>query len=237
MIGEGSRLAHAAALAVAELPGQAYNPLLIHGRPGLGKTHLLHAIGNYVQRYGSGMSVRYATVEEFTSDFVEAVRDHRTRDFKDRFRTSDVVLIDDVQFLARKERTREEFFHTFNALQDAGRQLVLTSDRDPSELVGLEDRLTERFRSGLVVGLEPPEPQVRRVILEKRARLDGVDVAPEVLDEIAEHVTSSVRALEGGLIQVVAQASVRGEEPSAESARRLLGNPAAAPPESSASTR
>jgi chromosomal replication initiator protein len=231
VIGEGSRLAHAAALAVAELPGQAYNPLLIHGRPGLGKTHLLHAIGNYVQRYGSGMTVRYATVEEFTSDFVEAVRDHRTRDFKDRFRTSDVVLIDDVQFLARKERTREEFFHTFNALQDAGRQLVLTSDRDPSELVGLEDRLTERFRSGLVVGLEPPEAQVRRVILEKRARLDGVDVAPEVLDEIAEHVTSSVRALEGGLIQVVAQASVRGEEPSAESARHLLGNPTGPPRE------
>ena len=223
MIGEGSRLAHAAALAVAELPGQAYNPLLIHGRPGLGKTHLLHAIGNYVQRYGSGLSVRYATVEEFTTDFVEAVRDRRTHDFKQRFRGSDVVLIDDVQFLARKERTREEFFHTFNALQDSGRQLVLTSDRSPEDLTGLEDRLAERFRSGLVVELEAPEPQVRRVILEKRARLDGVDVAPEVLDEIAEHVTSSVRALEGSLIQVVAHASVLGEEPSADSVRRRLG--------------
>jgi chromosomal replication initiator protein len=231
VIGEGSRLAHAAALAVAELPGQAYNPLLIHGRPGLGKTHLLHAIGNYVQRYGSGLSVRYATVEEFTSDFVEAVRDHTTRDFKQRFRDTDVVLIDDIQFLARKERTREEFFHTFNALQDSGRQLVLTSDRDPSELVGLEARLIERFRSGLVVGLAPPEPEVRRVILEKRARLDAVDVSPEVLDEIAEHITSSVRALEGGLIQVVAQASVRGEEPSPESARRLLGGSVPAPRE------
>jgi chromosomal replication initiator protein len=229
VIGEGSRLAHAAALAVAELPGQAYNPLLIHGRPGLGKTHLLHAIGNYVHRYGSGLRVRYATVEEFTTDFVEAVRSNSTRDFKERFRGSDVVLIDDVQFLARKERTREEFFHTFNALLDAGRQLVLTSDRNPSELVGLEDRLTERFRSGLVVGLEPPEPEVRRVILEKRARTDGVDVAPEVLDEIAANVSSSVRALEGGLIQVVAQASVRGEEPSAESARKLLGGPAPGP--------
>ena len=191
VIGEGSRLAHAAALAVAELPGQAYNPLLIHGRPGLGKTHLLHAIGNYVQRYGSGLTVRYATVEEFTTDFVEAVRDRSTRDFKERFRGSDVVLIDDVQFLARKERTREEFFHTFNALQDSGRQLVLTSDRTPEELSGLEDRLSERFSSGLVVELEVPEPEVRRVILEKRARLDGVQVAPEVLDEIAEHVTSS----------------------------------------------
>ncbi len=223
VIGEGSRLAHAAALAVAELPGQAYNPLVIHGRPGLGKTHLLHAIGNYVQRYGSGLSVRYATVEEFTTDFVEAVRDRRTHDFKQRFRGSDVVLIDDVQFLARKERTREEFFHTFNALQDSGRQLVLTSDRSPEDLTGLEDRLAERFRSGLVVELEAPEPQVRRVILEKRARLDGVDVCPDVLDEIAERVTSSVRALEGSLIQVVAHASVLGEEPSADSVRRLLG--------------
>jgi chromosomal replication initiator protein len=223
VIGEGSRLAHAAALAVAELPGQAYNPLLIHGRPGLGKTHLLHAVGNYVQRYGSGLTVRYATVEEFTTDFVEAVRERRTGDFKQRFRGSDVVLIDDVQFLARKERTREEFFHTFNALHESGRQLVLTSDRPPDELVELEDRLSERFRSGLVVELEAPEPEVRRVILEKRARLDGVDLAPEVLDEIARHVTSSVRALEGTLIQVVAHASIRGEEPSPDSVRRLLG--------------
>ncbi len=224
VIGAGSRFAHAAALAVAELPGQAYNPLLIHGSPGLGKTHLLHAIGNYVQRYGSGLRVRYATVEEFTTEFVEALRDRRTRDFKERFRLSDVVLIDDIQFLARKERTREEFFHTFNALQDSGRQLVLTSDRRPEDLQGLEDRLSERFRSGLVVALEAPEPAVRRVILEKRARLDGVQVAPEVLDEIAQLVTSSVRALEGGLIQVVAHASVRSEEPSPDTVRRLLGS-------------
>ncbi|MDQ3647641.1 MAG: chromosomal replication initiator protein DnaA [Actinomycetota bacterium] len=227
VIGAGSHLAHAAALAVAELPGQAYNPLLIHGSPGLGKTHLLHAIGNYVQRYGSGLHVRYATVEEFTSEFVEALRDRRTRDFKERFRRSDVVLIDDVQFLARKERTREEFFHTFNALQDSGRQLVLTSDRRPDDIPGLEERLSERFRSGLVVELEAPEPAVRRVILEKRARLDGVEVAPEVLDEIAQLVASSVRALEGSLIQVVAHASLHGEEPSADTVRRLLGNQAA----------
>ena len=230
VIGAGSRFAHAAALAVAELPGQAYNPLLIHGSPGLGKTHLLHAIGNYVQRYGSGLSVRYATVEEFTSEFVEALRNRRTQDFKERFRLSDVVLIDDVQFLANKERTREEFFHTFNALQESGRQLGLTSDRRPDELQGIEDRLSERFRSGLVVELEAPGPAVRRVILEKRARLDGVEVAPKVLDEIAELVTSSVRALEGGLIQVVAQASVRGEEPSPDTVRRLLGNRAAPKP-------
>jgi chromosomal replication initiator protein len=224
VIGAGSRFAHAAALAVAELPGQAYNPLLIHGRPGLGKTHLLHAIGNYVQRYGSGLTVRYATVEEFTSEFVEAIRARRTRDFKERFRAADVVLIDDVQFLALKERTREEFFHTFNSLQDAGRQLVLSSDRGPDDLEGLEDRLAERFRSGLVVELEAPEPSVRRVILEKRARLDGVSVDPEVLDELSARVTSSVRALEGSLIQVVADASIRGEQASAETVRRLLAD-------------
>ena len=230
VIGAGSRFAHAAALAVAELPGQAYNPLLIHGSPGLGKTHLLHAIGNYVRRYGSGLRVRSATVEEFTSEFVQALRDRQTQGFKDRFRLPDVVLIDDVQFLAHKERTREEFFHTFNSLQDSGRQLVLTSDRRPDELQGIEDRLSERFRSGLVVELEAPEPAVRRVILEKRARLDGVEVGAEVLDEIARLVTSSVHALEGSLIQVVAHASVRDEEPSPDTVRQLLGSRAAPKP-------
>jgi len=224
VIGAGSRFAHAAALAVAELPGQAYNPLLIHGRPGLGKTHLLHAIGNYVQRYGGGLRVRYATVEEFTSEFVDAIRDRRTAAFKERFRSADVVLIDDVQFLARKERTREEFFHTFNALHESGRQLVLTSDRSPDELEGLEDRLAERFRSGLVVGLEPPDSEVRRVILEKRAKLDGVEVESEVLDELATHVTSSVRALEASLIQLVAHLSLSGERAEPATVRRLLGD-------------
>ena len=141
-----------------------------------------------------------------------------------------MVLIDDVQFLAHKERTREEFFHTFNSLQDSGRQLVLTSDRRPDELQGIEDRLSERFRSGLVVELEAPEPAVRRVILEKRARLDGVEVGAEVLDEIARLVTSSVRALEGSLIQVVAHASVRDEEPSPDTVRQLLGSRAAPKP-------
>jgi chromosomal replication initiator protein len=209
VIGSGNRFGHAAALAVAELPGQAYNPLFIHGRPGLGKTHLLHAIGNYVQRYGAGLHVRYATVEEFTSEFVEAVRERRTLGFKERFRKSDVVLIDDVQFLARKDKTREEFFHTFNALHDSGRQLVLTSDRSPDELPEIEDRLSERFRSGLVAELDPPGLEVRRAILQKRAGLDGVELGADVLDEIAHCVTSSVRALEGALIRVVAYAPLR----------------------------
>jgi chromosomal replication initiator protein len=222
VIGGGNRFAHAAALAVAELPGQAYNPLFIHGPPGLGKTHLLHAIANYVAEFGSGLRVCSATVEEFTSEFVEAVRERRTPAFKDRFRKADVVLIDDVQFLARKERTREEFFHMFNSLQESGRQLVLTSDRSPEELSDLEARLSERFQCGLVVPLEPPGFDVRRAILEKRARHDGVDASPEVLDEIARCITSSVRALEGALIRVVAYASLRGDAATPALARRVL---------------
>ena len=161
VIGRGNRFAHAAALAVAELPGQAYNPLFIHGRPGLGKTHLLHAIGNYVGRFGAGLTVRYATVEEFTTEFVSAIRARDTASFKERFRDVDVLLLDDVQFLADKARTEEELFHTFNALRDAGRQLVMTCDRSPDELDGLEERLGERFASGLVVSVDaarPPRP-------------------------------------------------------------------------------
>jgi chromosomal replication initiator protein len=222
VIGEGNRFAHAASLAVAELPAQAYNPLFLHGRPGLGKTHLLHAIGNYVQLYGSGLRVRYATIEEFTTGFVDAVRRHRTGDFKDDFRTADVVLIDDVQFLAGRTKTREEFFHTFNALLDSGRQLVISSDRSPEDLPGLEDRLAERFRAGLVVELEPPPAPLRRAILAKRARLDGVGVSDEVLAEIAQRVDSSVRALEGALIRVVAYASLKGEEPTPGLVRHVL---------------
>jgi chromosomal replication initiator protein len=222
VIGEGNRFAHAASLAVAELPAQAYNPLFLHGRPGLGKTHLLHAIGNYVQRYDAGLRVRYATVEEFTTGFVDAIRRHRTGDFKDDFRGADVVLIDDVQFLAGRAKTREEFFHTFNALLETGRQLVLTSDRSPEELSGLEDRLAERFRAGLVVELEPPPADLRRAILAKRARVDGIEVPVTVLDEIALRVDSSVRALEGALIRVVAYASLKGEAPTPALVRHVL---------------
>jgi chromosomal replication initiator protein len=222
VIGKGSRFAHAAALSVAEMPGQAYNPLFIHGRPGLGKTHLLHAIGNYVKRYGSGVSVRYATVEQFTNEFVDAVRARDTQAFKERFRGVDVLLLDDVQFLADKARTEEELFHTFNELHDSGRQLVMTSDRSPAELQGVADRLGERFGSGLVVAVDPPDFHVRRAILEKRARLDAVDASPDLVSEIAGRVTTSVRALEAALIQVVAYASLRGEQPTPDVARKLL---------------
>jgi chromosomal replication initiator protein len=222
VIGPGNRFAHAAALAVAELPGHSYNPLFLHGLPGIGKTHLLHAIGNYVERFGGGLQVRYATIEEFTSEFVEAVRRNQTADFKQRFRGSDVVLIDDVQFLAGREKTREEFFHTFNSLIDAGRQLVMTSDRAPEDIPGLEARLIERFRSGLVAEVDTPEVEVRMAILAKRVRLDGLEVGAEVLAEIASRVTTSVRALEGALIRVVAYASMHDEEPTPELARHVL---------------
>jgi chromosomal replication initiator protein len=222
VIGSGNRFAHAASLSVAELPGHSYNPLFLYGSPGIGKTHLLHAIGNYVERFGSGLRVRYATIEEFTSEFVEAVRVKSTAGFKQRFRAADVVLLDDVQFLAGRERTREEFFHTFNALVDAGRQLVMTSDCAPEDIPGLEGRLTERFRSGLVVELDAPELEVRRAILAKRARLDGLDVDAAVIGEIADLVNTSVRALEGALIRVVAYASLRDEPATPALVRHVL---------------
>jgi chromosomal replication initiator protein len=222
VIGEGNRFAHAASLAVAELPAQAYNPLFLYGPPGLGKTHLLHAIGNFVQRYGAGLRVRYATSEEFTTEFVEAVRAKRTGDFKDDFRSADVVLIDDVQFLAGRAKTREEFFHMFNALVGSGRQLVISSDCSPEELPDLEARLAERFRSGLVAELEPPPADVRRAILAKRSRIDGLAVSDEVLTEISRRVESSVRALEGALIRVIAYASMKSEEPTPELVRHVL---------------
>jgi chromosomal replication initiator protein len=222
VIGAGNRFAHAAALAVAELPGHSYNPLFLHGSPGIGKTHLLHAIGNYVERFGSGLRVRYATIEEFTSEFVEAVRRNSTAEFKQRFRGSDVVLIDDVQFLAGRDRTREEFFHTFNSLLGAGRQLVMTSDRAPEDIPGIEERLIERFRAGLVAELETPEIGVRMAILAKRARVDNVELAPDALAEIATRVTTSVRALEGALIRVVAYASMNERDPTPELVRHVL---------------
>src|SRR5436190_5672236 len=205
------------------MPAQAYNPLFIYGPPGLGKTHLLQAIGNYVHLYGSGLRVRYATVEEFTSDFVHSLKRNDTSAFRDRFRGVDVLLVDDVQFLADKLKTKEEFFHTFNALYEQGRQLVLTSDRAPADHDEFEDRLRERFACGLVADLQPPELDVRLAILRKRARLDSLNHVDEAtLAEIAARVRASVRSLEGALIRVVAYASLKGEEPGPELARRVL---------------
>ena len=224
VIGDGNRLAHAAALAVAEMPAQAWNPLFIHGPPGLGKTHLLHAIGNYVHRYGEGLRVRYATVEGFTSEFVQAVRHKHTDAFRGRFRDVDVLLLDDVQFLAGKMRTKEELFHTFNALYESGRQLVITSDRSPTDLEAFEARLKERFECGLVAEVVPPDAGVRLAILRKRVRQDGLDeVSDETLEAVARLVGASVRVLEGALIRVVAYASLKGRPPTPELATEVLG--------------
>ena len=224
VIGDGNRLAHAAALAVAEQPAQAYNPLFLHGSPGLGKTHLLHAIGNYLRRFGGTIVARYATSDEFTTAFVTAVRGGSVEQFRESFRDVDVLLIDDVQFLADKVRTQEEFFHTFNALYETGCQLVVSGDRPPPEMGALERRLVERFASGLVASIEPPSVDVRLAILRKRTALDGVAGFDDAtLREVAEQVSSSVRALEGALIRLVAHASLHGERPSPALASRLLG--------------
>jgi chromosomal replication initiator protein len=209
IIGAGNRLAHGAALAVAELPGQAYNPLFLYAPPGLGKTHLLHAIGNYVLAFGGGATVRYATAESFTNDFITALGSKSLPVFKHAYRDADVLLIDDVQFLASKARTEEEFFHTFDALYEAGRQLVLTCDRLPRSLLEIEARLRERFEAGLVADIAPPDHATRVAILRKRAALDSIAVAdPAVLELIADRVTTNIRALEGALIRVVAYHSL-----------------------------
>jgi chromosomal replication initiator protein len=211
VIGDANRLAHAAALAVAELPGLAYNPLFICGPPGLGKTHLLHSIANYVTDHGDGLSVLYTTAEAFTDQFVGALHTGALETFKATYRQVDVLLVDDVQFLQQKARTEQEFFHTFNALHSAGAQLVLTSDRMPRDLEALEDRLRERFEAGLVTDVQPPDAATRRTILRKRVQRDAVAGAqPEAIDRIAERVDTNIRALEGALIRVVAFASLTG---------------------------
>ena len=223
VIGDANRLAHAAALAVAELPGLAYNPLFICGPPGLGKTHLLHSIANYVVAHGDGATVVYTTAEAFTDEFVGALHHGALEAFKAAYRGVDVLLVDDVQFLQSKARTEQEFFHTFNALHGAGAQLVLTSDRLPRDLDALEDRLRERFEAGLVTDVRPPDLDTRRTILRKRVRQDAlVGVDPAAVDLIAERVDTNIRALEGALIRVVAYGSLTGRPVTAELAGEVL---------------
>ena len=222
VIGDCNRLAHAAALSVAELPGLAYNPLFICGPPGLGKTHLLHSIANYITAHGGGLSVLYTTAEAFTDHFVGALRSGPIEAFKTAYRNVDVLLVDDVQFLESKERTGEEFFHTFNALHGAGAQLVLTSDRLPRDMGRLEDRLRERFESGLVTDVRTPDPGTRLTVLRKRAQQDDLDVSPAALERIAGRVDSSLRTLEGALIRVVAFGSLTGRAVTAELAEEVL---------------
>jgi chromosomal replication initiator protein len=222
VIGDTNRFAHAAALAVAESPGQAYNPLFIYGPPGVGKTHLLHAIGNYVRLYGAGLTVRYATIEAFTNAFVWALHGGDIERFKARFRRTDVLLIDDVQFLESKVKTEEEFFHTFNALQETGSQLVLTSDRLPRDLDALHDRLRERFEAGLVTDIQPPDLATRMTVLRKRAQHDGAPMSDAILETIARRIPGNIRALEGALIRVIAYGSLSGQAMSPELANTVL---------------
>jgi chromosomal replication initiator protein len=208
VIGSSNRFAHAAAVAVAEAPAKAYNPLFIYGESGLGKTHLLHAIGHYTHALVPCCRVRYVSSEEFTNDFINSIRDGRGEMFRKRYRNIDVLLVDDIQFLENKEQTQEEFFHTFNTLHNANSQIVISSDRTPKQLVTLEDRLRNRFEWGLITDVQPPELETRIAILRKKAAAERLDAPAEVLEFIASKISSNIRELEGALIRVTAFASL-----------------------------
>ncbi|WP_168697897.1 chromosomal replication initiator protein DnaA [Gordonia paraffinivorans] len=208
VIGASNRFAHASAVAVAEAPARAYNPLFIWGESGLGKTHLLHAAGHYAQRLYPGMRVKYVSTEEFTNDFINSLRDDRRVAFKRRYRDVDILLVDDIQFLVGKEGIQEEFFHTFNTLHNASKQIVISSDRPPKQLATLEDRLRTRFEWGLITDVQPPDLETRIAILRKKAQMDNISVPDDVLELIASKIERNIRELEGALIRVTAFASL-----------------------------
>ena len=208
VIGASNRFAHAAAVAVAEAPAKAYNPLFIYGESGLGKTHLLHAIGAYAKELYKNVRVRYVSSEEFTNDFINSIRDDKASVFQKRYRDLDILLVDDIQFLENKERTQEEFFHTFNTLYNSNKQIVISSDRPPKQLTTLEDRLRSRFEWGLITDIQPPELETRIAILRKKAAQDKLNAPDEVLEFIASKISSNIRELEGALIRVTAFASL-----------------------------
>ena len=231
--GTSNRFSHAAALAVAETPAGAYNPLFIHGDSGLGKTHLLRAIAHYVNHHYPSYKVRYVTSETFLNEFVQAIRNSTQPEFKQVYRSNDVLLVDDIQFMEGKDGLQEEFFHTFNDLLQNGAQIVLSSDRSPDAMPTLEDRLRSRFKSGLITDIQPPDLVTRLAILEKKAESAVIEIPSEVLSFIAENVTDSIRELEGALIKVTAYANITGQQSSYELAKRvladLIGNTVKAP--------
>jgi chromosomal replication initiator protein len=223
VIGSSNRFAHAAALAVAEAPAQAYNPLFIYGGTGLGKTHLMQAIAQYVAEHSGELSVRYVTSETFMNDFINSLRDKRIEGFKQRYRTYDLLLVDDVQFFEHKERIQEEFFHTFNSLYEAGSQIVMSSDRPPRDIATLEERLRSRFEWGLITDVQPPDLETRIAILRKKVKTDGIHVPdPQVLSFIASRISTNIRELEGALTRVVAFSSLTGRSLSVDLAEDVL---------------
>jgi chromosomal replication initiator protein len=223
VIGSSNRFAHAAALAVAEAPAQAYNPLFIYGGTGLGKTHLMQAIAQYVGEHSGDLSVKYVTSETFMNDFINSLRDKRIEGFKQRYRTYDLLLVDDVQFFEHKERIQEEFFHTFNSLYEAGSQIVMSSDRPPRDIATLEERLRSRFEWGLITDIQPPDLETRIAILRKKVKTDGINVSdPQVLSFIASRISTNIRELEGALTRVVAFSSLTGRSLSVDLAEDVL---------------
>lgn len=222
VIGSGNRFAHAASLAVAEAPAKAYNPLFIYGGVGLGKTHLMHAIGHYVLEHNPAAKVVYLSSEKFTNEFINSIRDNKAEEFRNKYRSVDVLLIDDIQFLAGKESTQEEFFHTFNTLHEESKQIVISSDRPPKEIPTLEDRLRSRFEWGLITDITPPDLETRIAILRKKAKADGLDIPNEAMLYIANQIDSNIRELEGALIRVVAYSSLINKDINADLAAEAL---------------
>lgn len=222
VIGSGNRFAHAASLAVAEAPAKAYNPLFIYGGVGLGKTHLMHAIGHYVIDHNPSARVVYLSSEKFTNEFINSIRDNKTVEFRNKYRSVDVLLIDDIQFLAGKEQTQEEFFHTFNALHEEYKQIVISSDRPPKEIPTLEDRLRSRFEWGLITDITPPDLETRIAILRKKAKAEGLDIPNEVMIYIANQIDTNIRELEGALIRVIAFSSLNNQDINVDMAAEAL---------------